>query len=622
MRRVAGKVLLVLGAVACFAAGGLADHLARGRADAAEPVNGAGGLGLGPSGRPGSSHDDTDFGTTASLGDEGGSAEDSFGPRPGETAAQLFDRAVAAATPGERRELLYSIGARLDPATAREALGWVDRLPSSSDRQIFLEDVLNRIAEQDPQGAIALAGETLRGQRRSDVIATMVQNWNSREPDQALSWALAQPAGTARDRMLSSLVGSVASTNPERALEIVSSLQPGAAANAMYDVFSTWARNDPAAAAAHLSDITTSSARRNVAYDVASSWADQSPEAALAWARTLPSERDRRSALEGAIRSTMMRDPAAGFELALRTEEISDQGIGDFAASAALEDTASALSLVQSMPAGERRDAALSSVISIVAETEPERAARLAEGLAPGERRTYLFGDVARTLAMEDPAAAASWAAGLSDEEAANGAMNVAIGTWADNDPRAAAAFVDSLPAGDLRDSVEATLVEDWADTDPRRAARWAMTHGGNQEQLLGRLIERWSFDEADEAAAWVRSLPPGETRDDALAGLGTTLSLHGDSAAALDNIERIGDEESRDEQRRILFTQWNDVDPEGAQAYLEGTDLPDEVRSELLDPEPTGGCVCPEEAGDVDGAADEEGEVEAEVEAEEPEEV
>ena len=55
------------------------------------------------------------------------------------------------------------------------------------------------------QRGVALAGETLRGQRRSDVIATMVQNWNSREPDQALAWALAQPAGTARDRMLSSL---------------------------------------------------------------------------------------------------------------------------------------------------------------------------------------------------------------------------------------------------------------------------------------------------------------------------------------------------------------------------------------------------------------------------------
>lgn len=478
--------------------------------------------------------------------------------------------------------------------------------------------MLSRIAAQDPEAALARSAEVLRGGRRFDFITRVVRNWNVREPEGPLAWALAQPAGSARDQALLTLMDTIALEDPARAFELASSLQQEAAADAMVDVLGVWVHTDPAAAVAHIADVPLP-ARQRVTRHVASSWAERAPEEALAWARALPSARERESALNAVFLAVAWRDPMAGLEMALRTEEAPDQVIRDCAYSAATQDVAATLALVQSMPAGVRRDAVLSRIVAIVSDTEPERAAVLAAGLSSAEDRAAAYDDVARTLAAEDPAAAARWAAGLDDSAGATHALKSAVGTWARNDPRAAASFVQSLPRGELRDEAEFVLVSDWAELDPQRAAGWVLSHGGEQPRLLSRLLYWWTDIDEEQAADWARSLPAGETRDGALVALISAVEPDGDPADAWSYIEDIGDEQLRDEGRRLLFDQWHARAPEEARAFVEQADLPDEVRSELLAPAPAGGCVCP---GEADELADEVAEHEDDVEAEEAEEL
>jgi hypothetical protein len=620
MRRFRGKALLVLCAVVCFAAGGITDHLARGRAEGATTNDASGDAGRRDVGRAGSRGSTSGPVRHAGSGPAELEAEEATpGPRPGESAAELFERAIASSSPSERQELLYQVRQMLRPEDVTDALTWVERIPSTTDRLLFTEDLLVKLAERDPEDAIARSMDLMRGIRRSDLVAQVVRTWHEREPERATEWVLAQPAGATRDRAIGAVVARVMEDDPGRAIEIASRMSPGAMPDMMFDIYSSWATRDPAAAAAGAAQIQSAAARRNAVQSVAYRWAEQAPEDALAWATSLPNAGERESATDSILRTAVQRDPVAALRLAIRTGGVSSLTFGQIAGDVAREDAESALALCETLPAGPRREQALAGIAHTLSETDPDSAMRLASGLESADERALVYGDIAYTLAAEDPEAAATWAAGLPDESGSPRAMTMAVSSWARTDPRAAASFVESLPAGEARIEAERALVDDWADSDPARAGRWMLEHGQDQQENLDRFLDRWAYSDEDQAARWVSSLAPGGARDSALGAMGLAVVRSDDPASAWDYVERIQDEEVRDERRQSVAELWLSLEPEEARAFLEGADISEELRQRILDPDAESACACPSladlaEEGDYD-------EVEEDVE-EEPEEV
>ncbi len=153
-------------------------------------------------------------------------------------------------------------------------------------------------------------------------------------------------------------------------------------------------------------------------------------------------------------------------------------------------------------------------------------------------------------------------------------ACRVVIGSWAARDPSGVAAWVDSQPAGNLSTELATALFDTWAYTDPGAMVEWASRRNGMATPAWEKVIEaapdyavehldaflaqgtpasvealfssldakplqarelvkrlpdnssaefagvmgRWLGDNAEEASAWVASLPEGEKRDKAAA--------------------------------------------------------------------------------------------------------
>jgi hypothetical protein len=79
--------------------------------------------------------------------------------------------------------------AELDPD---EALRWAATL-SGEDSQIALTQVIQQIAQTDPERASNLVGEMEEGDYRNNAMSNIAQVWGQSDPRAALSWVAKQP---------------------------------------------------------------------------------------------------------------------------------------------------------------------------------------------------------------------------------------------------------------------------------------------------------------------------------------------------------------------------------------------------------------------------------------------
>ena len=242
-------------------------------------------------------------------------------------------------------------------------------------------------------------------------------------------------------------------------------------------------------------------------------------------------------------------------------------------------DTASASGIVDAMPYGLKRTAAIASVASALANNDTSGALRWGASLSLKEDREKAFSAVAQRLylkgdvnALVDLAnsdavdgslrgglvheaadltvkklgidAAKNWVNSLSEADKASATAGL-VDALAPTDPAAATAMVKTL-TGQMRVSAYDSIRNNLADRDPAEAAKWVTTLSGDDQSSNARmLVLRWYNTDSLALSTWVNGLPPGplknvSQREEARALMGS------DRHTAVQVIQGIGDPAAR----------------------------------------------------------------------------
>ena len=91
-----------------------------------------------------------------------------------------------------------------------------------------------------------------------------------------------------------------------------------------------------------------------------------------------------------------------------------------------------------------------------------------------------------------------------------------------------------------------------------------------------------------DGATRWVTSLPNGSTRDQAAQSLINNLMQH-DMNSAIGRLELIENPQQRVQTQQRIAHRWMRNDPAAARQWIQSTDLPAQVKTQLLQSNPDG---------------------------------
>jgi hypothetical protein len=176
---------------------------------------------------------------------------------------------------------------------------------------------------------------------------------------------------------------------------------------------------DPKSAAAWAVK-TPGTIRQEAISKVAGGWADQNITDAAGWATRLPDKLDRQSAVTQVASAAAYTKPLLALELAMTLSPGSslDDIVTQASRSWADKSPEDALLWVREISDTGLRERALSSVIVVLADSDPVSAANLAvDSLAPGKYQDQALLAIVQRWAAKDSNAASKWVAQFPEGE-------------------------------------------------------------------------------------------------------------------------------------------------------------------------------------------------------------
>lgn len=378
------------------------------------------------------------------------------GPAPRRDRVGSLQAAMREPGQGARIQALMDLYAGMSAAELEEEAAKLDGLPMG-DRILASMLLFSRWGEVDPIGA--LEHTNTMGMGGMFAKPTVLRSWASVDPVNAAKYFTDNPSEFAtmgRGRGPGGSDGAEviarewAKLDPNAALEWANSLDGRDKSSALVSVVSEMATGDPAGAAALAAGFGEEEQSR--AYrEIAEQWARQDFSEAEAWIATLSGEA-KQGALGSAIEVLAVNDPqgAAAMLAQMESGRSKDRAVVDVAEAMASEDpakaaewligqetgdmddamrrvmmnwvgqdSASALSFVESQPAGEARDTAASTYLWMNRDGDPQQSIALAESISDDGDRNRAIGMTARRWMSEDEAAATAYvqqSTALSDE--------------------------------------------------------------------------------------------------------------------------------------------------------------------------------------------------------------
>ncbi len=428
----------------------------------------------------------------------------------------------------------FSIGMALDhflfsspETTARDAATEVPTLThkSNPDRtrsgESTLENPGKNAEEQDNPEDEHLASQTLR-----NLIETLDQG---RPADFAAAarTILAMPPGPRRREALHRLASHWGRSDPRAALRWTEELTGRDRFATMENVLREWSESDPASAVDYVAQLPGSEHTLHLLRDLSHRWAENDRSAALEWSMALNDPALRMRALQGVASSWAQHDPAEAAAFTTNSLESPDE-----------------------------RQRVLEAVARRWAERDLQEALQWARDLEPGDQQRATRA-VLRTVAEHNPSEAATLYHEIANGLPATGSIN--------REYRHMAQEVASV----------------WSSSSPVEAAQWALTlpeRGSIRRGAVGDVTEQWMRIDSMSAGEWVRSLPPGNTRDEASERV-VHMTVHSDPGAAFAWAESVSENDRRFGLMHHTLTQWSEVDRPAAQQALSTADIPPEVR-------------------------------------------
>ena len=90
----------------------------------------------------------------------------------------------------------------------------VDKLPTGTWRESFLEEACRFTLQENPPGAIQLAQHLQPGTNRTRTLLMIADDWTVRDPVAAARWIATEPTILLRDELITAGSTALASTDP------------------------------------------------------------------------------------------------------------------------------------------------------------------------------------------------------------------------------------------------------------------------------------------------------------------------------------------------------------------------------------------------------------------------
>lgn len=473
----------------------------------------------------------------------GGCAEDqAVQPRPSEIAGETptvseeaaarlrrghyadvrdLTQALSLPTAFARSEALHALAGRADEKRMAALIDEAAEVADPAHRQLARQVLYLRYAAFDAEAAARRAASESPPESH-ELLQTLFGDWARRDLDGALAGL--QTFSGKRDLQRSAATGIVnahAWRGSHRADAVLSRLpetlrMPHIQGSAL----AANAQRDPAGAFEQALELEDREARQTALLLIVRTWAEADPEAAFEQVKRLDDARLRNAVMTSATHAWAKEDPEGLWAAARRQD---DQRLRTQMQTAALgtlvvEDTDRALELAAGLR-GSAQQGAYYSMLSRLAQTEPERAADAVLGIAEPHARKRaarsimgtlvsrdidealvwaerVEGDrgdiwmtVLRQAARNDPLVGLNRAAALGDPDERARALAVAISGAADTNPDLAAGYIAELPAGPMRGQAVQGLMNGLATSDPRAAMEFALARPADEREKLLRQV-------------------------------------------------------------------------------------------------------------------------------------
>jgi hypothetical protein len=285
-------------------------------------------------------------------------------------------------------------------------------------------------------------------------------------------------------------------------------------------------------------------------------------------------------------------DPQAAFDSGPQRWGHGSTWIATVSREWARHDPHAALEAVKRIPeAGESRRLAATRALTqgwFGSNAAPDELLSYIEGIHAGRSRNEVLHIFANRLVMRDGTAAAVELVDRTPPDSDGDNFKTQLVRYvtsavASEDPLLAVALADEHGTGRKGQHLRRRVGQSWARHDGAGAMAWAraLPAGEEREDVVRSAYRSWTRRDRESAMAWMRIQQPDPALEPAMRVFIVTVA-NDDPPGALDWMDRIEDPKRREETLAEIGRRWMLLDPEAADAWLEGVDLPEDVKSSI----------------------------------------
>jgi hypothetical protein len=325
--------------------------------------------------------------------------------------------------------------------------------------------------------------------------------------------------------------------------------------------------------------------RSQAVREIAQGWIGRDPDAALEWLSTLDNVADSMQAIQGITSSTRHLDAHTATRLiqGIQSDQLRAETIQRTAHTLASGNLEGAFALIDELPEGKLRNAAVQSLIRQWANHDPAAAAGYAGELSPeAGGDTRMFESIAGQWAGHDVDAAVAWAETLAPASHPQ-VFRAIMQQWARSAPEEAGAYAVVKLEGKAQEDAAYAVARLWANSDPAGAAAWIadFPDGKLRNLAVQSVVSTWSARDLPSTGEWIGSLPAGTSRDLAITTY-VNKARNINPANATHWATRIDDASKRWNSLSNAYKDWQKFDPDGAQSWLDISTLSAEEKEKL----------------------------------------
>ena len=392
-------------------------------------------------------------------------------------------------------EALFEVWTKTDPAAVVKALGEV---PNFSRRDSLRTTAINQLMKNDVEQGLNAMHEWNVRHYIPDL--KKVSEWAARDPKHAAEVALRFGQHVA-GRELMKHIGKVwAQNDPQGGLQFASTLEPQTAGPLARDLIEQWAQRDFSAAAKFIEAQQDSQFRGTLGAGLVATWGKTDPAAALAWSNENLRGAARTEAVGGLIKAAAEKDITAAADLVAGMEAGPTQNracasIFETWFNKGKDQRNAAFEWLSGIPDSAARDAALERVQWNWVWTDPTGVKEFISGPHGALASSQIIHQVARGQASKNPEAALEWAESLKGDRA-KAAREAVLESWLNVRPDAAGEYVRKMPAGMEREQAVRTVSQSLIWQSSKQAADWYHTLPAVEQKLAREVFDRSGLDQ------------------------------------------------------------------------------------------------------------------------------